>query len=105
MEPVVSFVGVTRRFGQHVVLDNVSFSVSEGERIGVLGPNGAGKTTLLRMLVGEELPDGGSVARRRAAVIGYVSQSPVFPPDVTVHATVADGQAALRGLLARADEL
>jgi ATP-binding cassette subfamily F protein uup len=104
MEPVVSFVGVTRRFGDKLVLDSVSFSIADGERIGILGPNGTGKTTLLKTLVGEELPEGGSVARKRACVTGYVPQTPTFPPGETVRATVASGQGPLRALLAKADD-
>ncbi len=104
MDPVVSFVSVKKSFGDHVVLDGVSFSIAESERVGILGPNGAGKTTLLRLLVGEDAPEGGSIARRRAATVGYVPQAPVFPEDATVRATVRGGQVLLRGLLARAEE-
>src|SRR2546423_8918204 len=98
MEPVVSFVHVTRRFGDRVVLEDSSFSIAEGERVGVLGPNGAGKTTLLRTLVGDELPEDGSVARKRGIVSGYVPQAPVFDLGATVHEIVAGGAPLLRAL-------
>src|SRR2546421_3697007 len=103
VEPIVSFVSVTRRHAERVILDRVSFSIAEGERVGILGPNGAGKTTLLQLLVGEEPPDDGLVARKRAVVVGYVPQAPAFPPDATVRETVAAGQVALRALIAAAE--
>ncbi len=104
MDPIVSFVGVTKNFGDHVVLKDVSFSIAEGERVGILGPNGAGKTTLLRLLVGDETPEGGTIARRRSATLAYVPQAPTFPPEATASAVVRDGQAGLRELIARAEE-
>jgi ATP-binding cassette subfamily F protein uup len=103
MEPVVSFVSVTRRFGDRTVLADASFSIAEGERVGVLGPNGTGKTTLLRTLVGEEAPEDGSVARRRRLALGYVPQNPTFAFDATVAQVVASGQVELRALLERVE--
>ncbi|MBI3726239.1 ABC-F family ATP-binding cassette domain-containing protein [bacterium] len=103
MEPIASFVSVSKRYAERIVFDAVSFSVSAGERVGILGPNGAGKTTLLRLLVGEEAPDLGSIARKRDLALGYVPQTPAFDPSLSVAATVAGGQAASRALIARAE--
>ena len=67
-----------------LVLDDVSFQIESGERVGLLGPNGAGKTTLLRILTGEERPDEGTVTLGAGRRVGVVSQIPVFPSDYTV---------------------
>ena len=56
MNPALRVEGLTRRFGELVALDGVSFSVGEGELFGIVGPDGAGKTTLLRILAGDEPP-------------------------------------------------
>jgi ABC-2 type transport system ATP-binding protein len=61
MTPVISVAGLTRRYRDHVALDNVSLSVGEGAITGLLGRNGAGKTTLLRILAGQEFASAGSV--------------------------------------------
>ncbi|MGB8332049.1 MAG: ATP-binding cassette domain-containing protein [Polyangiales bacterium] len=60
------------------VLDGVGLSIHEGERVGLVGNNGSGKSTLARILVGEEQPDQGCVARRREASIRYLSQEPTL---------------------------
>lgn len=59
---VLSVHGLTRRFGDHVVLDDISFEVRAGEAVGVVGPNGSGKSTLLQCVVGAQHADDGSVA-------------------------------------------
>ncbi len=97
----VSHVRFTR--GDIVVLDDVSFSVKEGEFVGIIGPNGGGKTTLLDVLLGLEIPSSGSVmwgnAVEQRAQIGYVPQhaasfDPLFP--ATVEEIVQSGRVALR---------
>src|SRR4030067_1291876 len=65
-EQVIVAEGLTRRFGDFVAVDHVSFSVQEGEVVGYLGPNGSGKTTTIRMLLGLLLPTEGN-----ASVLGY----------------------------------
>lgn len=68
MTPVISVENLTRRFGDFVAVDHVSFEVNAGEIVGYLGPNGSGKTTTIRMLLGLLRPDEG-----RATVLGYDS--------------------------------
>lgn len=64
----ITISGVTKSFTQdRVVLDDVSFQVDQGERVGLLGGNGAGKTTLFKMITGELTPDSGTITSPRAA--------------------------------------
>ena len=65
---------LTKRFGERVLLDQVSWQVSDGERVGLCGPNGAGKTTLLRMLAGLDEPDAGVIIRPTGLTVGYLPQ-------------------------------
>jgi ABC transport system ATP-binding/permease protein len=80
-------------FGARPLFTGVSFTVSDGERVGLIGPNGAGKSTLLRILAGGMSPDGGSVARRRGLRVALLEQVPRFEPGATVRATVESGAA------------
>ena len=82
-EIVVS--GIEKSFEQdRVVLDDVSFQVEAGERVGLLGPNGAGKTTLLRIMTGELTPDKGFIAIPQGRRIGYISQLAEVPEGALV---------------------
>ena len=77
--------GISKSFGSNIVLHNVSFVVSPGQRIGLLGPNGCGKTTLLRIVTGEEAPDAGSVQLSPPnATVGYLAQALEYGPGDTV---------------------
>jgi ATP-binding cassette subfamily F protein uup len=78
-------------FGARPLFEGVSFTVEEGERIGLIGPNGAGKSTLLRILADDLGPDRGSVARRRGLRVGRLEQVPRFSPGATVRATIEEG--------------
>jgi ABC-2 type transport system ATP-binding protein len=66
---------ISHAFGEHVVLDRISFAVSPGELVAVIGPNGAGKTTMLRIAGGALVPDAGEVSRL-ASEVGWVPQQP-----------------------------
>ena len=79
---------LTKSFGAAPLFCDISFTVSEGDRIGLIGPNGSGKSTLLKILVGQEKPDGGEVAIRKAARLSSVTQDAEFPPGETVRAVV-----------------
>jgi ATP-binding cassette subfamily F protein 3 len=65
---------LTKTFGERVLLDNVTWTVTDGDRVGLCGPNGAGKTTLLRMLAGLDEPDAGLVIRPADLTVGYLPQ-------------------------------
>jgi ATP-binding cassette subfamily F protein uup len=80
-------------FGARPLFEGVSFTVDEGERIGLIGPNGAGKSTLLRILADDLGPDRGSVSRRRGLRVAHLAQVPQFAPGATVASSIAEGLA------------
>jgi ABC transport system ATP-binding/permease protein len=84
MPPILNAQGLSKRFGAVPLFQDLSFTVSDGDHIGLIGPNGAGKSTLLKVLAGEEDADGGDVAVRKRARVGYVRQESVFAPGLTV---------------------
>jgi ATP-binding cassette subfamily F protein 3 len=71
---VIQLSGVTKRFGDRVLLDQVTWQVSSGDRVGLCGPNGAGKTTLLRMLAGLDEADTGQIVKPSVLTVGYLPQ-------------------------------
>jgi sulfate-transporting ATPase len=74
-DKVIEFKGVTKAFGDKLLMDNVSFSVPPGAIVGVIGPNGAGKSTLFRMIQGQDTPDSGEVEIGSTVKIAAVDQS------------------------------
>lgn len=81
---LISIHSISKIFGARPLFDGLSFTISEGDRIGLLGPNGAGKSTLVRILAGLMQPDSGTVAFRKGLRLAYVEQEPAFDGDVTV---------------------
>jgi ATP-binding cassette subfamily F protein 3 len=71
---MIQLTGLTKSFGERVLLDNVTWTVTDGDRVGLCGPNGAGKTTLLRILGGLDEPDRGAVAKPAGLTVGYLPQ-------------------------------
>ncbi|MBN8958592.1 MAG: energy-dependent translational throttle protein EttA [Rhizobiales bacterium] len=72
---VVDFDGLTKGFGDNLLIDNLTFKLPPGGIVGVIGPNGAGKTTLFRMITGQENPDAGTIKVGESVQLGYVDQS------------------------------
>ena len=72
---VVDFTGLTKAFGDKLLIDDLTFKLPPGGIVGVIGPNGAGKTTLFRMITGQEKPDKGTIAVGESVKLGYVDQS------------------------------
>jgi ATP-binding cassette ChvD family protein len=72
---VINFEGLTKGFGDKLLIDDLSFKLPPGGIVGVIGPNGAGKTTLFRMITGQEKPDAGTIAIGESVKLGYVDQS------------------------------
>ena len=69
-----AFLQSPKSFGERVLLEDVTWQISTGERVGLCGPNGAGKTTLLKMLAGLDEPDTGSIIKPSALTVGYLPQ-------------------------------
>ncbi len=94
MPPIVSAQGLSKRYGVAPLFQNISFTVSERDRIGVIGPNGSGKSTLLEMLLGRVKPDSGDVAIRKGTRLSYVAQISEFAAGVTIRGVI---ESALSG--------
>jgi ATP-binding cassette protein, ChvD family len=91
-DSVISFDGVSKSFGDRLLLDRVSFSLPPGAIVGIIGPNGAGKSTLFRMIVGQETPDSGSVTLGSTVRLSYVDQSrDALQNDKTVWEAISGG--------------
>ena len=89
---VLEFEGVTKSFGERVLIDNLSFKVPAGAIVGIIGPNGAGKSTLFRMIAGKEQPDSGSVKIGPTVKMAFVDQSrESLEADKTVWQDVSGG--------------
>src|SRR5947208_3501589 len=72
---VIDFNGLTKAFGDNLLIDDLSFTLPPGGIVGVIGPNGAGKTTLFRMITGQDKPDAGTIKIGESVHLGYVDQS------------------------------
>ena len=88
MAPIINAQGISKAFGSTQLFQNISFTVSEGDRIGLIGPNGSGKSTLLRILAGDESPDGGNIAIRKRVRLACVLQESRFASGETVRSVV-----------------
>ena len=75
---------LTKSFGDRILFENISLGIGEGDRIGLIAKNGAGKTTLLNILAGKENYDSGNIVFRNSLRVGYLEQSPSYPPELTV---------------------
>ena len=89
---VVSFEGVSKSFGDRLLIDNLTFKLPRGGLVGIIGPNGAGKTTLFRMIMGLEKPDKGTIKIGDTVKLGYVDQSrDALDPDKTIFEEISEG--------------
>lgn len=82
--PYLDVQNLTKSFGAHVLFEDISFSVAEGQKVGLIARNGTGKSTLLSILSGAEGYDSGEIIFRRNLRVGYLEQSPMFNMDDTV---------------------
>lgn len=83
-KPVLDVQNLTKRFGAKVLFENISFSIAEGQRVGLIAQNGTGKSTLLSILMGEEGRDGGEMVYRNGLRVACLVQSPRFDERETV---------------------
>ena len=84
MTPILDVQNVSKAFGAHVLFENISFSISEGQHVGLIAKNGTGKTTLLSLLSGKEPVDSGSIIYRKDVRVGFLEQQPKFDPEESV---------------------
>lgn len=84
MQPLLDIQNVSKRFGERVLFEDISFSIGEGQRVGLIAQNGTGKTTLLSMLTGDENCDSGAIIYRNGIKVGYLRQEPKFPEGASV---------------------
>src|SRR5712671_334521 len=88
LPPILSAQSLSKRYGVAPLFQNISFTVSEGERIGLIGPNGSGKSTLIEILAGRVNPDTGDVALRKRARLSSVVQVSEFAANETVRSVI-----------------
>jgi ATP-binding cassette ChvD family protein len=89
---VVDFTGLTKGFGDNLLIDDLSFKLPAGGIVGIIGPNGAGKTTLFRMITGQDKPDSGTIKIGESVHLGYVDQSrDSLNPNHNVWQEISDG--------------
>src|SRR5258708_7091406 len=99
--PALSAQHVRNAFGPQVVLDDATFALGRGEKVGLIGANGAGKSTLAKILAGVETPDGGTISVRRGLTVRYLAQEPELDPNASARAVVEDALTAWKAATAR----
>lgn len=102
---MISINNVSKFYGKKTLFENVSFTINEGETIGLIGPNGAGKSTLFRMILGETEPTSGSLHINKNIRIGYLPQESSFSSAHTVLQEIVEGDPAILQLKKEKDSL
>ena len=103
--PLIQLEDIWKSFGAYDVLTGIHWQIDPGDRIGLVGPNGCGKTTLLRIITGESPLDRGRLHRQRDLNIGFLTQEPIFDPDLTVMDAALDAFADILVLQHRLHDL
>jgi ATP-binding cassette subfamily F protein uup len=105
MAIALSLVKVSKRFGAQPILEELTFGLQMGEKVGLIGRNGAGKSTLFKLLAGEDTPDAGEVILTQGLRVAHLSQDPHFTPDDTVRSALEWALADHRELIRRHGEI
>jgi energy-dependent translational throttle protein EttA len=96
-DQVIEVDGLSKGFGDRLLVEDLSFSLPRAGIVGIIGPNGAGKTTLFRIIVGEQQPDRGTITIGDTAVLSYVDQSrDALAPDKTVFQEITQGAEVIK---------
>ena len=103
--PALNAQHLRKSFGPQVVLEDATFTLARGEKVGLIGANGAGKSTLTKILAGVETADGGTVSVRRGLTIRYLAQEPELDPDKSALEVVEDAMTAWRKAMERHAEV
>ena len=93
---VIEADGVSKAYGDRLLLDDMTFKLPPGGIVGVIGPNGAGKTTLFRMIIGQENPDSGKIRIGETVALGYVDQSRTLDPKKSIWEEISGGADLLK---------
>ena len=104
-QPILNVSHLRRKFGDRVILKDVSFSLSPGDRVGVLGVNGTGKSSLMKIVAGQDQEFEGQVMVAQGAAVGYVPQEPVLDADKSVRENVEAAVAETRAYISRYEEI
>ncbi len=92
---VLELNGISKSYGDRLILDNFTAKIEPGSIVGIVGPNGAGKTTLLKMIVGQEKPDSGDIRIGKTVKMGYADQSRTLDPEKSVYEEITGGAETL----------
>ena len=87
--PYLDIQNLTKSIGDLVLFEDISFSVSEGQHVGLIARNGAGKSTLLGLIAGKDSPDSGDIVFQKGLRVGMLEQQPDFDPEMSVLQAVA----------------
>ena len=93
---VIEAEGVSKAYGDNLLVDDMTFKLPPGGIVGVIGPNGAGKTTLFRMIIGQEQPDSGKIRIGETVTLGYVDQSRTLDPKKSIWEEISGGADLLK---------
>ena len=93
---VIEAEGVSKAYGDHLLVEDMTFALPPGGIVGVIGPNGAGKTTLFRMITGQEQPDSGTIRTGETVALGYVDQSRTLDPEKSIWEEITGGADLLK---------
>jgi len=93
---VIEAEGVNKAYGDHLLIEDMTFKLPPGGIVGVIGPNGAGKTTLFRMITGQEKPDSGTIRVGETVALGYVDQSRTLDPKKSIWEEIGGGADLLK---------
>lgn len=105
MTPYIDIQNLYKSFGDLSLLEDISFSVNEGQHIGLIAKNGSGKTTLLNILCGLDVPDQGNIVFRRGLKIGFLEQNPVFSSEMSVIDACLSKTGELADLISRYERI
>src|SRR5687767_10675360 len=93
---VIEAEGVSKAYGDHLLVEDMKFALPPGGIVGVIGPNGAGKTTLFRMITGQEEPDRGAIKLGETVTLAYVDQSRKLDPEKSIWEEISGGTDLLK---------
>jgi ATPase subunit of ABC transporter with duplicated ATPase domains len=95
-DEVIKCEGVSRSYGDNILMEDMSFTMPPGGIVGIIGPNGAGKTTLFRMITSQEKPDAGSITLGETVKLAYIDQGRELDSNVSIWECISDGDDTIR---------